>query len=71
MVISCSADNPDMDSRNLYVWGECDAVRWFPDTNREAIRRIALCKSKTQCVHCDAEIHRIEIKRTKRICAKL
>lgn len=63
-VISCSSDVPT-DARSLYVWGEGQAAPWLPDTIREAGRRIRRCKMKTGCTECDAEIHEVEINRTK------
>jgi hypothetical protein len=62
-VISCSSDNIKLDARNLYVWGEMGAARWFPGSLREATRRICECRKKTGCKSCDAEIHRVCIQR--------
>jgi len=62
-VISCSSGNEKIDARSLYVWGEMNAVRWLPDSPREAKRRIQQCKIKTGCKACDAKIHHISVQR--------
>ncbi len=63
-VISCSSD-AWIDARGLYVWGSTKHVRFLPNDVREAKKRIAECQAEYQCVFCDAEIHKIVIKRTK------
>ena len=70
VVVSCSADNNEIDIRNLYIWGELDSAHWLPDTKREAIRRVGKCRKKNQCKFCDAEIHKIQIERIKEIISK-
>lgn len=66
-VISCSSDALDIDARRLYVWGELDFIRWLPQTEAEAKKRIAECQKKKRCEVCDAEIHNCTITRTKKI----
>jgi len=64
-VISCSSDKIFEQPASLYVWGETEHARWFPDTLREAKRRIDQCQEKYNCSCCDAEIHEVLITRTK------
>ena len=62
--ISCSSDE-EVDIRRLFVWGELGSARWLPITKEEAKRRMLKCREREKCNHCDAQIHRVEISRTK------
>lgn len=64
-IISCSADADALDARNLYAWGEWQNCHSLPDTRREAMRRIGMCKKKHQCQVCDAQIHEQVLERTQ------
>lgn len=64
-VISCSSDVP-LDIRKLYVWGSIKYARFLPETKREAMYRLKKCQQDNKCLICDAEIHEIKIKRTKK-----
>lgn len=63
--ITCSSD-AETDIRRLYVWGEWESAKWLPTSREEAKRRIAMCKEKNKCQHCDAQIHKVVIERTKK-----
>lgn len=63
--ISCSSEG-ELDARKLYVWGEWDKAKWLPLTKGEAQRRIELCRKENKCKTCDAQVHRVEIQRTKK-----
>jgi hypothetical protein len=64
-IISCSSDT-EMDVRNLYCWGEWESAAFMPDTRQEALDRIERCRKKNKCESCDAEIHRVSIRRKKK-----
>lgn len=66
-VISCSSDCPDVDARSLYVWGEWEGARWFPDTVKEARKRIRVCREKYKCRLCDAQVHKVKIERKEEV----
>jgi hypothetical protein len=63
-VISCSSDG-EVDARNLYLWGEMPHARWFAETSKEAKRRVEWCRKEYKCAECDAQVHAIEISRTR------
>lgn len=62
--ISCSSD-VQMDARSLYVWGELGAAHCLPESAKEARRRVLECRKKMKCAECDAEIHVVEIERSR------
>ncbi len=63
--VSCSAD-VELDARKLYVWGDTKSARFLPDSRREANYRIKKCQVENQCRTCDAEVHEIVLRRTKK-----
>jgi len=64
-VVSCSSEL-ELDARRLYVWGGIKAARYNPENRREMERRIEICQAENKCQICDAEIHKITLKRTKK-----
>jgi len=64
IIISCSSD-ADLDSRRLFLWGAGKYAKWLPDSMSEAKKRVIQCKRECGCDYCDAEIHKIELDRTK------
>jgi len=63
-VISCSSD-AELDARKLYVWGGYKHIRWLPETAGEAKKQIIECKKEYKCEICDAQIHPLELERTR------
>jgi len=64
IIISCSSD-AELDARRLFLWGAGKYAKWLPDSIHEAKKRIIQCRIEHKCACCDAEIHKVEIERTK------
>lgn len=62
--ISCSSDG-EVNVQALYVWGQFGVKTWLPITKREAEKMILMCLGENKCSHCDAQVHLVEIKRTR------
>jgi hypothetical protein len=60
-IISCSSDGlPEP----LFIWGE-GADHSMPTTREEAEVRVMRCRETIGCKICDAEIHRINLVRSR------
>lgn len=62
--VSCSSDG-EVNVQALYVWGQFGTKTCLPITKREAEKMILVCLGENKCGHCDAQVHLIEVKRTK------
>jgi hypothetical protein len=60
-IISCSSDAMP---EPLFVWGE-GGKGSMPTTREETENRITACQEKTKCRNCDAQIHYINLTRSR------
>jgi hypothetical protein len=63
--ISCSS-MVELNVTKLFVWGGSPYCCWLPQTEEEALKQINACRKKHKCIYCDAEIHIVEVDRTRK-----